>query len=298
MLATAEPAPALGATVEPAPAKVNLDLLVTGRREDGYHELDSLVVFTALGDSVELGRSGDPPLVLRGPRSPGLPVEDNLVARAARAFADVTGQPVRPLVLDKRLPVAAGLGGGSADAAAALRLLDRSRPTRLGPWRLAEIGASIGSDLPACVHARTVRMRGRGERLDPVTGLPELWLVLANPGVELLTGPVFAALKGPGEPRCHGLKAQPGFAAFVAWLTAQRNDLEPAAIGLCPPIASVLAALGAQPGCALARMTGSGPTCFALFADAAAAERAAAAIARAEPGWWVRATAVCERPRP
>lgn len=298
MLATAEPLPAATAAVEPAPAKVNLDLLVTGRRADGYHELDSLVVFTELGDRVSLGRSDDPPLVLHGPRAQGLPVEGNLVARAALAFADATRQPPRPLVLDKQLPVAAGLGGGSADAAAALRLLDRSRPARLGLWRLAELGAAIGSDLPACVHARTVRMRGRGERLDPVMGLPELWLVLANPGVELLTGPVFAALPGPGEPRCHGLKARAGFAAFVAWLAAQRNDLEPAAIGLCPPIATVLAALAAQPGCALARMTGSGPTCFALFADAASAERAAAAIARAEPGWWVRATGLCERPRP
>lgn len=297
MLATAEPPAPFTATVEPAPAKVNLDLLVTGRRADGYHELDSLVVFTALGDSVSLGWPGDPPLVLRGPRAPGLPVEGNLVARAARAFAAVTGQPVRPLVLDKQLPVAAGLGGGSADAAAALRLLDRSRPAPLGLWRLAEIGAAIGSDLPACVHARTVRMRGRGERLDPVVGLPDIWLALVNPGVELATGPVFAALERPGEPRRQGLKAVPGFAAFVTWLAAQRNDLEPAAIGLCPPIASVLAALTAQPGCALARMTGSGPTCFGLFGDAASAERAAAAIARAEPGWWVRATPLGERCR-
>lgn len=298
MLAAAETAPALATAVEPAPAKVNLDLLVTGRRADGYHELDSLVVFTALGDSVALGRPGDPPLTLCGPRAAGLPVEGNLVARAAAAFASATRQKAPPLVLDKQLPVAAGLGGGSADAAAALRLLDRSRSTRLGLWRLAEIGEAIGSDLPACVHARTVRMRGRGERLDPVVGLPELWLVLVNPGIELLTGPVFAALAGPGEPRRQGLKAAPGFAAFVAWLAEQRNDLERAAIGLCPPIARVLAALAAQPGCALARMTGSGPTCFGLFADAAAAERAAAVLARAEPDWWVRASGLGVRPRP
>jgi 4-diphosphocytidyl-2-C-methyl-D-erythritol kinase len=268
---------------EAAPAKVNLALHVVGRRDDGYHLLDSLVCFPGIGDLLEAEPARGLSLAVSGPFGDGLGTgADNLVIRAAEAMRP----PGRgaALMLVKRLPVAAGIGGGSADAAAALRLLARL-------WGVAVPGPeallALGADVPVCLGARAARMGGIGEVLAPVA-LPAFWLVLVNPRVPVATGAVFASLAGRyGE----GLGDVPArFAsagALVGWLAARRNDLEAPAVAAVPVIAEVLAALAAQPGCGLARMSGSGATCFGMFAEAAEARAAAAAIAAAAPGWWV-----------
>ena len=270
---------------EPAPAKVNLYLHVTGRRADGYHLLDSLVVFGPAMDIVAAEPAAALSLAVEGPFGAGLAAEaDNLVLRAARALADdagiATGAALR---LVKRLPVASGIGGGSADAAAALRLLDRLWGLGLPAARLAAIGARLGADIPVCLAARPLRMQGVGELLLPAPALPECGLLLVNPGVALATPAVFRA-RPPGFTAAASLPA--GWADAVAMagdLAALHNDLEAPAIGLCPPVAAVLAALRALPGCLLARMSGSGATCFGLFADSAGAAAAAAGL----PGaWW------------
>ncbi|MGG5888369.1 4-(cytidine 5'-diphospho)-2-C-methyl-D-erythritol kinase [Falsiroseomonas sp. HC035] len=268
-----------------APAKVNLFLRITGRREDGYHLLDSLAVFAGVGDRVSAQASDRLELTLAGPESTALAAEpDNLVLRAARALAAAVGRPaLAALHLEKHLPVASGIGGGSADAAAALRVLDALWDTRLGPEGLARVAAGLGADVPVCVGSRPARMRGVGEVLSPVPALPPLGLLLANPQVALATPAVFRA-------RVPGFSAEPampaGFAnaaALADWLRPLGNDLQEAAIGLCPPVAEVLAAIAARPGCLMARMSGSGATCFGLFPDPAGAEAAAAALPQ---DWW------------
>lgn len=262
-----------GARHEPAPAKINLALHVTGRRADGYHLLDSLVVFTALGDRVTVA-PGPAALSVTGPFADAVPTgEENLCLRALRhvgAEAAVT--------LDKHLPPSSGIGGGTADAAAVLRALGA----------VPERPEALGADLPACLLSRPLRMRGVGEEITPIP-LPDLHLVLVNPRVETPTPPVFAALDRRDNPPLPGLPARPDAAALTDWLSATRNDLQPAALRLRPVIADCLAALTAQ-GARLARMSGSGATCFGIFADASAAQGAAVAIAAAQPGWWVRAT--------
>lgn len=259
---------------EPAPAKINLALHVTGRRADGYHLLDSLVVFTALGDRVTVA-PGPAALTVTGPFADAVPAgEDNLCLRALRhvgAAATVT--------LDKHLPPASGIGGGTADAAAVLRALGAA----------PERPETLGADLPACLLSRPLRMKGVGEEITPV-GLPDLHLVLVNPRVETPTPDVFAALERRDNAPLPDLPLLADAAALVDWLAATRNDLQAPALGLRPVIADCLAALAAQ-GAGLARMSGSGATCFGIFADAGAAARAADAIAAARPGWWVRATA-------
>jgi len=260
-----------------APAKINLALHVTGQRADGYHLLDSLVVFADLGDRV--GQGTRPGLLVDGPYAPGVPTgPENLVLRAA-ALAGVT-EPA--LTLDKRLPPASGMGGGSSDAAATLRLLG----CRPGTDALMALGA----DLPVCMAAPgPVRMRGLGERIDPVPDLPGLWLVLVNPGVPLSTPAVFRVLSDRQNPPMPDLLPRlDGALALAAWLASLRNDLEPPACRLEPQIASVLSALAAQPGCALARMTGSGATCFGIFATQDSRDSAARALTR--PGWFVAPT--------
>jgi 4-diphosphocytidyl-2-C-methyl-D-erythritol kinase len=261
-----------------APAKVNLCLHVIGRRGDGYHLLDSLVAFADVGDRVSVAPGEG--LRITGPQAAALPVsDDNLCLRAARAM----GGGVR-VALDKVLPVSSGIGGGSADAAAVLRAM-----ARMGrPLPDAAAVLALGADVPVCLAGRAVRMTGVGEGLAPVR-LPEAWLVLANPGLAVSTPEVFRALARrdnapmPALPRLHGVAE---LAAFVAM---QRNDLEPAATALAPPIAEVRAALTAQPGCLVARMSGSGATCFGLFADGLTAATAARALQAARPGWWVAA---------
>ena len=264
-----------------APAKVNLTLHVTGQRADGYHLLDSLVVFAGVGDSVTVAAAPALSLAITGPMGAMLPVtDDNLVLRAARAMG-ATAQ----ITLHKVLPVSSGIGGGSADAAACLRALARLTGQALpGPDQVLALGA----DVPVCLAGTPARMTGIGEGLGPVPPLPAAWLVLVNPGVAVSTPAIFRALarrdNAPMPASLPRLKTTADLAAFVAM---QRNDLESPAIALQPVIAQVKTALTAQPGCMLARMSGSGATCFGLFADPLSANAAARALQAAQPGWWV-----------
>jgi 4-diphosphocytidyl-2-C-methyl-D-erythritol kinase len=277
--------------VEMAPAKLNLDLLVTGRQPNGYHELDSLVVFADLGDRMTITAADDLELALDGPFAKALQdVPDNLVLAAARRLATAAGvRPTVRITLEKHLPVASGIGGGSADAAAALRGLARFWNLDWPAARLRDLGLGLGADVPVCVYGRPARLRGIGERLDPIRGLPDLPLVLVNPGVPVATAAVFRAFELPVMAfRRPVLPAHPSLGRFAVWLEASRNELEPAARSLAPVIGHVLDRLRANEDCLVARMSGSGATCFGLFADAAKATAAAAALAAAEPGWWCR----------
>ncbi|NBZ86969.1 4-(cytidine 5'-diphospho)-2-C-methyl-D-erythritol kinase [Stagnihabitans tardus] len=264
-----------------ARAKINLALHVTGRRGDGYHLLDSLVCFAEVGDVIRVARAEDLSLKVTGPMGAGLTAgEDNLVLRAARLM------PSAAIVLEKHLPLASGIGGGSADAAATLLAL-----AELHGVPLPEAGAvlGLGADVPVCLAGSPARMRGIGEDLTPVT-LPPAHLVLVNPGFGISTPEVFRALTSRENPPLAGIPRFVDVAALAAWLARTRNDLEPAALRLRPGISEVLAALTAQEGCLLARMSGSGATCFGLFAEAEAAKSAALSLTR--PGWWVRAAAL------
>jgi 4-diphosphocytidyl-2-C-methyl-D-erythritol kinase len=271
---------------ELAPAKVNLFLHVTGKRPDGYHLLDSLAVFPRIADRIVVARAENLSLTVTGPFAPSLAAEpDNLVLRAARALAAETGvRPVGALRLDKRIPVASGIGGGSADAAATLRLLCRSWRLQPTDTVLERIAAGLGADVSVCLRNRPTRMRGLGEVLTPAPALPRCGMVLVNPGIPLATSSVFRARSG----RFSGEAVLPdGWATaeeMAATLSTLTNDLEAVAIGLVPAIGDVLHAMATTRGCLLARMSGSGATCSGLFADAAAAELAAAELAR--PGWW------------
>ncbi len=264
-----------------APAKVNLTLHVIGRRDDGYHLLDSLVAFADAGDRLAVTLADMPGLDVTGPLAAGVPVGDeNLVLRAARLM----GADVR-INLDKHLPAAAGLGGGSSDAAACLRAVAdlTGRPV---PG--ARAAATLGADVPVCLAARAARMRGIGEDIAPLAAMPPLHAVLVNPGVAVPTGAVFARMTQTSNPPMPAqLPDWPDAAALIGWLGAQRNDLQEPAIALQPVIGDVLMAIGTQPECALSRMSGSGATCFGLFPTSDAAHRAAHGLDR--PGWWVRA---------
>lgn len=284
-------APDPGPLEEHAPAKVNLDLLVTGRRADGYHLLDSLVVFATPGDRLILEPAAALSLEVQGPFARALEdAGDNLVLRAARALADHAGQPpAARIVLEKNLPVAAGLGGGSADAAAALRALARFWRLGLPAPDLATLAERLGADVPVCLAGRPARMRGIGEQLTWQDHLPPLALLLVNPNRPLATAAVFAALGPLPAPPPERGPPPADWPGLVAWLRARANHLEAPARRLLPVIDEVLGALAGQPGCALARMSGSGATCFGLFAEAAACARAAAALRAARPDWWIAA---------
>ncbi|WP_052134270.1 4-(cytidine 5'-diphospho)-2-C-methyl-D-erythritol kinase [Sphingomonas sp. 37zxx] len=275
--------------VEPAPAKLNLALHVRARRPDGYHELETLFAFVADGDVVTIEPAGAPGLTLTGPFAAGLSGEgDNLVLRAERLFRArvANGAPVA-ILLDKRLPVASGIGGGSADAAATLRALARLAAVPIDDPRLVDCAEALGSDVPACLLGRTALGRGRGEVLLPLDGLASLPALLVNPGVAVSTAAVFA--------RWDGIDHGPiGAGDPLAAALAGRNDLEPPALALAPEIADVLALLQAQPGVTLARMSGSGATCFALF-DSAANRAAAAQAVRRAHSWWCLETALAGR---
>jgi 4-diphosphocytidyl-2-C-methyl-D-erythritol kinase len=277
---------------EQAPAKVNLDLRITGRRPDGYHELDSVVVFTQWADQLTFTPHRRLALQLSGPFAATLDDRaENLVLRAARRLAEHAGCPphVR-IALDKRIPVAAGLGGGSADAAATLRGLSRLWQLGLQNADLLPLALELGADVPVCLRSGGARMHGIGERVEPIE-LPVLDLVLANPNHAVATAQVFAAL-GAIAPAAGLDAAVPTERAdLLDWLRARANDLEASARRLAPVIGEVLATLGAQPGCRLARMSGSGGTCFGVFDDSEAAARAARAMRRARPSWWVISTA-------
>jgi len=269
-----------------APAKVNLALHVTGRRDDGYHLLDSLVVFADIGDRISVRDAPELSLSVTGPRAGGVPTDSsNLVWQAAEWLGQPHGAEI---TLEKHLPHAGGIGGGSSDAAATIHALcslwNRPPPS-------PEETLSLGADLPVCLFAKPARMRGVGEVIEPLPPLPPLWLVLANAGVEVPTGPVFKSLERTDNPPL----PEPDWtdlASLVAYLCRARNDLEPPARALVPDIGQVIAHLNAQPGCLMARMSGSGGTCFGLFAHEEAARMAATVIGKANPAWWVDAGAV------
>lgn len=266
-------------------AKLNLALHVRRRRADGYHDLETIFAFTELGDALSVEPSDELSLTLAGDFATLVPSgADNLVLRAARALDDGAGRGAS-ISLDKRLPIAAGLGGGSADAAATLRLLNRLWELDLPVERLAEIGATLGADVAACVHSRTLRGEGKGEALRPLddAGLASTAVILVNPRVAVPTPAVFA--RWDGEDRGPLAAGDP-----VAAAAAGRNDLEAPALALAPAIGEVLAALAATKGAQLVRMSGSGATCFALMASDRAAAAGAEAIAGEHPGWWVAAT--------
>ena len=275
-----------------APAKLNLYLHVTGRRADGYHELDSIVTFTALADTLEIAPADSLALTVSGPFADTLDAGDNLAARAAAALAERLGRPANMRIsLHKRLPVAAGLGGGSADAAAVLRGL--ARLWRLGPEHtkdIREVALGLGADVPVCLDSGAAYMGGIGEALSTPPPLPPCGVLLVNPGVPVPTGAVFAARRGPFSAADRFCETPADATALATLLRTRRNDLEPPARAQVPAIDRVLARIAAAPGCLLARMTGSGGTCFGLFADEAAAADAAGAISRERPGWWVQPT--------
>lgn len=277
---------------EAAPAKLNLYLHVVGRRPDGYHLLDSLAVFADARDVVSAAAAPGLSLALIGRFGAALTAEpDNLVLRAARALAEACGVAAdAALTLDKMLPVASGIGGGSADAAAVLGGLVRLWGLDAAAIDLQDLALDLGADVPVSLFGEAAFVGGIGEEIVRAPALPPAWLVLVNPGVALSTPAVFEARGGefskPGR-----FDDSPATAAVLAeFLARTGNDLTEAAIGIEPVIGDVLKTLEAAEEVLLARMSGSGATCFGLFADASAAARAAAEISQSQPGWWVRAT--------
>ena len=273
-----------------APAKINLTLHVLGRRADGYHELESLVVFAGVSDRLTFTPASTLSLRVHGPTAPQAGADsDNLVTKAARNFADrVAGARLGAFDLEKRLPVAAGIGGGSSDAAAALRLLAQHNGLAADDPRLMEAARATGSDVPVCLDPCARMMRGAGERVGPPLGLPRLFAVLVNPRVAVETAPVFKALGlAPGQTLAPPANDDD---ASLETIRAGRNDLEPPARILAPVIDDALARLAALPGAKLARMSGSGATCFALFDSCHDAARGARVLRGARPQWWITPT--------
>ena len=273
-----------------APAKLNLYLHVVGRRFDGYHLLDSLVAFAEIGDEISAEPAPSLSLAVDGPYAGGLSdaPRDNLVWRAAELLAAHAGRPAAAaLTLSKNLPVASGIGGGSSDAAAALKALNAVWRIGLAEADLARLGAALGADVTVCVGARAAWLGGIGEEVTPSATLPEVTALLVNPGVALPTPTVFKARQGPFSAAAR-VDAMPADAAgLAALLAARRNDLTAAAVGLVPVIGEVLDRLATLEGALIARMSGSGATCFALFAEAAAAAAAGAVLRAERPGWWI-----------
>ena len=296
--------------IESAPAKINLALHVRARRADGYHEIETLFAFLRDGDTVSIEQSDRDSFALTGPFADALKGEGNNLVLAARdAFAAAHG-PLPPLAitLDKQLPVASGIGGGSADAAATLRALARLK--EIDPAVLADIALGLGSDVPACLLGKSAIGEGRGERLQVVEGLSDIPVLLVNPRIAVSTGAVFRDWDGvdrgslfprhpgpvsrPAEPQTPdtegplhvGCRDEPGMTEWLVAAIEGRNDLEPPARALAPMIGAVIDLLAAQPGVTLARMSGSGATCFALFDSVAARTAAAHAIRCAQPDWW------------
>ena len=286
---------------ERAPAKVNLALHVTGRRADGYHLLDSIVAFADTGDVVRLERADDFGLEITGPTAEGLPADDtNLALRAARMMVEARPQSFGPvhIRLEKNLPVASGIGGGSADAAAVMRAMIRLFEATLPEEERHALALSLGADVPVCLEGRACRMRGIGETVEPLEGFPELHGVLANPGVPVSTSAVFAALGLKPDSRRENERPLGAVAAaalngsadeVLDALAGAENDLQPPACRLHPEIADCLKALAEAPGVRLARMSGSGGTCFALAGSAAEADALCHTLRSACPGWWVEA---------
>jgi 4-diphosphocytidyl-2-C-methyl-D-erythritol kinase len=281
---------------ELASAKINLFLHVGDRRADGFHPLQSLAVFTNLGDVLVMEEAIGLSLAIDGPFAQGLQGEgDNLVLRAARSLMEngVLGAQGARLTLTKNLPVASGIGGGSADAAAALRGLASLWGSK--DEKLHEIAATLGSDIPVCVDSAAAFMEGRGEILRPALSMPRVPMLLVNPGVAVATKDVFAALQTRSGTEMTLPRGNfQDTADVLRFLDSTRNDLEAPARKLQPVIGDVLAAIAALPGALMARMSGSGATCFGIFADDDCCERAARALRQSAPGWWVAPTFVPE----
>jgi 4-diphosphocytidyl-2-C-methyl-D-erythritol kinase len=280
-------------TVDTAPAKVNLTLRVLGRRPDGYHDIESLVAFADVSDRLSFVPDNQLKLTVIGPGA-GQTGEDaeNLVLKAARALAArIPGLALGAFCLQKNLPVAAGLGGGSSDAAAALRLLARANGLAAADPRLYEAARATGADVPVCLDPRARLMRGVGDDLSAPLELPRLCALLVNPGVALATKLVFSrwAPSANHSPpvAAPALAKLQNCEQLLAWLAGQANDLEAPAIALAPAIADALNALRALDGCRLARMSGSGATCFALFSSGSERAVAAKALRAKFFGWWI-----------
>lgn len=278
---------------EAAPAKVNLSLVVHGRRPDAYHELESIVAFADAGDELRLAPGDRFELQIDGPFRAALDGE-NLVAKAVRLATVASGGALRSgrIHLTKNLPVAAGLGGGSADAAAVLRLLLRANPDFVAALDWFAIARQLGADVPVCLTSRAALMTGTGEQVSPITALPAAAILLVNPGVPLSTARVFQALAAPPLSGTPPVPRAPDFRDFdhlIEELAGATNALEPVARQLCPAIGDVLTFVLAMPGARLVRMSGSGPTCFALFATSGEAAAAARHVRAERPAWWAAA---------
>jgi 4-diphosphocytidyl-2-C-methyl-D-erythritol kinase len=282
----------------PAPAKVNLTLRILGRRADGYHKLESLVVFAGCGDRLTLRPGPGLELAVSGPTAgQSGATADNLVLRAANGLAArIPGLTLGRFTLTKELPAGAGLGGGSADAAAALRLLAQANHLALDDSRILEAARATGADVPVCLDPQPRMMRGIGDILSAPVTLPKLGIVIVHPGVAMPTPPVFAALglrHGERRPAQPASGVAPGERdALLAWLATERNDLEAPAISIAPAIAEVLRAIAALPGCRLARMSGSGSACFGLCDTEGEAAAATLQLTKVRPDWWARASTI------
>ena len=276
-------------------AKLNLTLEVLGRRSDGFHELKSLVAFARLGDTIELEPDGALELKVEGPFAHALG-GDNLILKAAQAALDLAPNlRLGRFRLVKLLPVAAGLGGGSADATAALRLIARANGGALPESALAELAPKLGSDVTVCLDSLPALITGRGEKVEAVSGFPSCGVLLANPGSPLATEAVYAALRAapsaaPPRQAAEKLDFQGDFARLLDYARPRGNDLEAPAARLTPEIREVLGALVTLQGVRIAGLSGSGPTCFALFATEVEAQRAADQLAAEHPAWWIAAT--------
>ncbi len=284
-----------------APAKINLTLHVTGQRADGYHLLDSLVTFAACGDELRMEAGTSWSLTAEGPEAAEVPADNgNLVLKVARLFDDMPGAS---FLLTKNLPLASGIGGGSADAAAAYRGLichrnaqtagDNVPEALFAPDRspLAAQLLALGADIPACLLSRTVRMQGIGGRLTEVPDLPRLFAVLVNPRCQVSTPDIFNALRRKdNSPMPAEMQRFTSAADLALWLREQRNDLEPPASEIEPAIPRVLAGLSAADGCLVSRMSGSGATCFGLFSEQSSADAAGRQLQADHPDWWVCST--------
>ena len=277
-----------------APAKINLYLHVLGRRADGYHDLDSLVAFATLHDVISVAPADGWSLTVDGPFRDALRADvgdhENLVLRAGRILAEhLSRRDGAAICLHKIIPIAAGLGGGSADGAATLLALCRMWHAEVPLTELAEVGLRLGADLPVCLNSRTVFMGGIGERIQAAPEVPPLGVVLVNPRIALPTAAVFRRWEGQAAPAARP-SYQPGDRlSLIQALRDSRNDLTAPAMALAPVIGEIMAAIEAAPGILLARLSGSGPTCFGLFPDERAAQTAAARITAQQPGWWVGA---------
>ncbi|HEU5046389.1 MAG TPA: 4-(cytidine 5'-diphospho)-2-C-methyl-D-erythritol kinase [Rickettsiales bacterium] len=272
-----------------AAAKINLYLHITGKTANGYHALDSLVAFANTGDVLEVSPSDRVTLRISGTYGAALSSQDNLVMKAATAlqqrFHIKEGAAIS---LQKQLPIGSGIGGGSADAAATLQLLTRLWKINAEPQDMQELALSLGADVPACLQSTSLYMSGIGEVIEPGPRLSGLFILLVGTGVPLLTRDVFAGYQGQFSQAMPHMRRFASNEELIRFLNSTRNDLQDAAIALMPEIATILQALSTEKDCLLSRMSGSGSTCFGLFAKRKYAEDAAIRLNRQYPGWWIR----------